>query len=383
MLVPGHTTSRTRSIRISHATFYSLFCISVVICATILILYFQSRLNAQAAESAFISLEQSQTAYVNLQRISEQEQINLFTDVISLQFDIEDEYNRHQEDLQQQQQNFIDNLTTIRVHAEDLEIRLRQYELYRQEIVKQLSESAHLPVVSNILEDIYYSEILMLSEFEELFTPETIVNDQTQLIQFTFYPSDVQSPDFCEDMQNICEELMLDELFYYIQTLELALEAQKELYSQLQEHVGTAAPIIRRDKYGPRLLYWSYVRNVLPRNTPVMVTDVRTGITYWISSFSHGNHADVVPVSPEDTAALLRTFGGSWSWNTRPIWVHIGDRKVAASINGMPHGVGGGRNNNMNGHICIHFRGSRTHSGSAFHERDHQNSVMQAYRADF
>ena len=128
-------------------------------------------------------------------------------------------------------------------------------------------------------------------------------------------------------------------------------------------------------------LHWRYVRNILPQNTPVMITDVRTGKTYWIISFSHGNHADVYTLTAEDTAIFHSTFGGRWTWDTRPILVHTENRILAASINGMPHGAATQRNyNNMFGHVCIHFYGSRTHNGNRFHENDHQSSVREALR---
>jgi len=45
----------------------------------------------------------------------------------------------------------------------------------------------------------------------------------------------------------------------------------------------------------------------------------------------------------------------------------------------MPHGGTPSSSNNMSGHLCIHFQGSRTHNGSVGHERDHQRSVTEAY----
>ena len=130
------------------------------------------------------------------------------------------------------------------------------------------------------------------------------------------------------------------------------------------------------------VLPWSYARTIFRHGVPTQITDVRTGITYWVTNFSSGSHADVRPVSPADTDAILRTFNGRWSWNTRPIWVHIDGRTIAASINGMPHGSRAYASvNNMNGHLCIHFYGSRTHNGNRNHERDHQNAVQEALRA--
>jgi len=125
---------------------------------------------------------------------------------------------------------------------------------------------------------------------------------------------------------------------------------------------------------------WSSMRNILPQNTPFTVIDVRTGLSYQMISFSHGNHADVVPATAADTEIFRQTFGGRWDWQPRPVIVLVGDHTVAASINGMPHGgSGGGVSNGMNGHVCLHFLGSRTHNGNRSHERDHQNAIAEAF----
>jgi len=131
---------------------------------------------------------------------------------------------------------------------------------------------------------------------------------------------------------------------------------------------------------GAEMLDWSTARNILPRNTPITIMDVRTGLTFDISVFSAGNHADVVPVTAQDTATMLQAFGGRWCWEPRPVLVFLSDRTIAASINGMPHGTSGGNTvNNMNGHVCLHFLNSRTHNGNRAHERNHQNAVREAY----
>jgi len=127
------------------------------------------------------------------------------------------------------------------------------------------------------------------------------------------------------------------------------------------------------------LLYWSEAREILTVGTPATIIDVRTGITYRVASFSNGRHADVETLTAEDTAAMLRAFGGRWNWEPRPILVVVNGRTLAASINGMPHAGSTNHNNNMNGHVCIHFRGSRTHNGNSRHERDHQNAITEAF----
>ena len=129
------------------------------------------------------------------------------------------------------------------------------------------------------------------------------------------------------------------------------------------------------------LLDWSVARNIFSVGTIATIVDVRTGLSYQVINFSNGSHADVRPLTAADTATMLQTYSGRWSWNTRPIWVIVDDRILAASISGMPHGDRVNTGNNMYGHVCIHFLGSRTHNGNRAHERDHQNAVMEAFYA--
>jgi hypothetical protein len=126
------------------------------------------------------------------------------------------------------------------------------------------------------------------------------------------------------------------------------------------------------------MLEWREARNIMTLGTVATIVDVRTGATWEVASFSNGNHADVEPISHEDTAIMRAAFGGSWDWTPRPVLVLINGRTLAASINGMPHG-GSTRTNGMNGHICLHFLGSSTHRSAPSHVRDHQDAVREAY----
>jgi len=157
---------------------------------------------------------------------------------------------------------------------------------------------------------------------------------------------------------------------YFLEEAEAPTE--EELSDEIQI-TATNGPVER--------IPWSQARNVLTRGQAFTVVDVRTGITWQMASFSHGNHADVEPVTAADTAAMLRAWGGRWCWTPRPIQVHVNGRVLAASLNGMPHAGSTNNNNNMRGHVCMHFYGSRTHNGNRSHERDHQNAVNEAFRA--
>ena len=129
------------------------------------------------------------------------------------------------------------------------------------------------------------------------------------------------------------------------------------------------------------LLDWSVVREILPYHTPILVIDVRSGLSYTIKCFSKGDHADVEPATKADTDVILDIRGGVWSWAARPVWVTVGDHLVAASIHAMPHSVSTIPDNGMDGHVCLHFLGSTTSSTSESYKRDLQNAVQEAWNA--
>jgi len=171
-----------------------------------------------------------------------------------------------------------------------------------------------------------------------------------------------------------------------VKSLQPPVMANSLQYQPIIEEPPIYEPVIEEEEYeeeyipSVQLLSWREVSAKMPQNTPIHVLDIRTGITYYIQSFSHGNHADVTPVSAEDTELMFQTFGRRWSWSVRPVVVTINGVRVAASINGQPHG-GSSRShiNNMHGHICLHFHGSNVHNGNASFARLHQDKVMQAY----
>lgn len=128
-----------------------------------------------------------------------------------------------------------------------------------------------------------------------------------------------------------------------------------------------------------QLMNWADAKNVVRIGAPISVYDVYSGLTYNIKSFSNGAHADVEPITTEDTAIMKRTYGGKWSWSPRPVWVTVGDTTIAAAINGMPHGGGINSNNGMQGQVCLHFLGSSVHNGNRKYNGEMQSAVQTAF----
>jgi len=127
------------------------------------------------------------------------------------------------------------------------------------------------------------------------------------------------------------------------------------------------------------LIDWSAARTIVPINTNLNITDVRTGIRFQLRGFSRSGHMDVETPTRADTEALLRTRGGVWAWAPRPVWVTTGGRTFAAALNGMPHDVSTIRDNGMNGHLCLHFGSTVTNSQS--YQRNLRAAVEEAYNA--
>ncbi|HIS01105.1 MAG TPA: peptidoglycan-binding protein [Candidatus Excrementavichristensenella intestinipullorum] len=127
--------------------------------------------------------------------------------------------------------------------------------------------------------------------------------------------------------------------------------------------------------------WWtSGIQEIFARGKTATVTDVVTGLSWQVVRSGGTNHADVQPKTAQDTALMKKAYGGTWSWNRRAIWVSIGGEKYAASMNGMPHGSDSIKDNDFDGHHCIHFTNSRTHGTNVVCAL-HQAAIRKALAA--
>lgn len=124
----------------------------------------------------------------------------------------------------------------------------------------------------------------------------------------------------------------------------------------------------------------SDIQAIFAEDVVATITDVRTGISWQEVRKGGTNHADVQPCTAKDTAKLRKAYGGDWSWKRRAIWVTIDGKTYAASMNGMPHGQGSVSGNKFDGHHCIHFTNSRTHTSDKI-DANHQKMIRRALSA--
>lgn len=124
------------------------------------------------------------------------------------------------------------------------------------------------------------------------------------------------------------------------------------------------------------LLPWEEVNDIFPLFSYAKVIDIYSGASFMVQRRAGSNHADVQPLTAEDTAVMKNIFHGVWSWKRSGIVLEIGEYRIAGSMNGKPHGAGKIQGNNFPGHFCIHFLNCTTHSGSM--DIQHHREILKA-----
>jgi hypothetical protein len=113
------------------------------------------------------------------------------------------------------------------------------------------------------------------------------------------------------------------------------------------------------------------------------VYDYNTGLSWKVHMFSLGAHADSEPLTAEDTATMVRAFGGKNTWTPKPVWVIFSDGRVyMASTHDFPHEVDHIKENNFPGHLCIHFpRTADQVAAIGPYATSHQAAIDAGWRA--
>lgn len=154
-----------------------------------------------------------------------------------------------------------------------------------------------------------------------------------------------------------------------------------------------------------RVVEWEEANKILRgNNEDFVVVDYYTGNYFTGVRTGGSNHADIETADKESTMQLKEASGQQFSWNRRPVLIILKDGTVLiASIHTMAHAgldnkpfkevvnnrsanYGKGvnydkvKNNNMDGHICLHFKGSKTHVKNKV-DTKHQENIRIIQRA--
>ncbi|MDO4484074.1 MAG: hypothetical protein Q4C54_06475 [Clostridia bacterium] len=127
--------------------------------------------------------------------------------------------------------------------------------------------------------------------------------------------------------------------------------------------------------------WYSEVKNVCRKYPYATVYDFSTGISWQVHMFSLGAHADSEPTSAAETAKMLKSFGKQ-TWNPKPVWVIFSDGSIyMASTHSMPHEVQHNRDNNFDGHLCIHFpRTEAQVAAIGTYATSHQKTIDEGWK---
>ena len=106
-----------------------------------------------------------------------------------------------------------------------------------------------------------------------------------------------------------------------------------------------------------QLLHWfNDIKPTLKSKAKFLVYDPATGLSWTLQLLSAGRHADSEPLTATDTAVMFKAFGNQNTWNQKAVYVRLPDgRWTIGSTHDMPHLSGNIKDNNFDGHLCLHF----------------------------
>lgn len=134
-----------------------------------------------------------------------------------------------------------------------------------------------------------------------------------------------------------------------------------------------------------RLLHWyNDVKPSLRSGQRITVYEPRSGISWTLRILSLGRHADAEPATAEDTANMLRAFGGVNTWSQKAVYVRLPSGVwTLASTHDMPHLTGSVKDNNFNGHLCVHFLRdmAEAQKNDPNYGVSNQNTIRAAWKA--
>lgn len=106
-----------------------------------------------------------------------------------------------------------------------------------------------------------------------------------------------------------------------------------------------------------KLLSWyDDVKTSLSNGQQLLVYDPSSGLSWTLRVYARGRHCDAEPLTAQDTATLLKAFGGTKTWSQKGVYVRLPDgRWTVAATHDVPHDSSSIKDNNFDGHLCVHF----------------------------
>ena len=133
-----------------------------------------------------------------------------------------------------------------------------------------------------------------------------------------------------------------------------------------------------------RLLKWfTEVKPQLRYGNKVKIYDPVSNQGYELTVLSTGRHLDAEPTTAQDTESMNRIFGGRPTWTPKIVYAQLPNGQWSlASTHNMPHLSGNIKDNNFNGHLCVHFLRdmAETQQNDPHYGVQNQNNLRNAWK---
>lgn len=132
------------------------------------------------------------------------------------------------------------------------------------------------------------------------------------------------------------------------------------------------------------LMWYDDIKPNLKGGQVLTVYEPTTNTSYRIWVYARGRHLDCEPYTSQD-AAILRAIWGGETWSEKPVYFQMPDGTwCIASTFSMPHEENPIKDNDFDGHVCIHFPRTMEEtidSGDTKNGVRHQNDIRKHWLA--
>ncbi len=106
-----------------------------------------------------------------------------------------------------------------------------------------------------------------------------------------------------------------------------------------------------------KLLHWfNEIKPNVKSGQTVTVFDPATNLQWTLRFMSLGRHADSEPLTALDTQIMFKAFGYKNTWTPKPVYVKLPSGTwTLATMHNVPHLSGSIKDNEFDGHLCVHF----------------------------
>ena len=106
-----------------------------------------------------------------------------------------------------------------------------------------------------------------------------------------------------------------------------------------------------------KLLHWvKDIKPTLKSGQTLTIYEPSSGRSWKLKVFSCGRHCDAEPWTADDTASMVKAFGGEKTWTQKAVYVKLPNGTwTIGSTHDMPHESQSIKDNDFNGHLCVHF----------------------------